>query len=155
MAYIFQLGQVGQRPDPPVAMKPVNTVHIIDNTPSFTFEIPSDPQSDRIVFCIEMATDLNFTNIVGAIESRFNSVLEIGGYWEYDSTGSNNFVPMSNVGISSLTYAGRKAIASFPPNMKFNPGTYYWRVLVSDEQLNQNHPPYLNQFNNGQEIMGT
>lgn len=143
MAYDYQLGPDGQRPDKPTISSPQYSAHVIDNTPTFTFIVPSDPQGDKLVFAIEVANNKDFTSPI-SIESRLSGPgLNDNGYWEYDSTGSNDFVTLPASGILASSFAGRKVKASFPPNRRLSTGKYYWRVLVSDNSV---FPIYINQF---------
>ena len=150
MGYQYIAGG-GTAPASPTQVTPADYISVIDSTPRFEFNCPTDPDNSRVTFAIEVDTVNTFdSGNLMTIESRFSHTDEDNhGYWDYDSDGAGNFAILDSAGILTATYSGRKIRASFPTTKALKAANYYWRILVSDNLI-YSPSNVLNQFLLGQ-----
>jgi hypothetical protein len=143
-------------PSSPTLISPSNQANVVGNVLEFVFTIPTDNDSDLLVFMIELDT-LNPPNISNtnykANESRLSLDKKTNGKWEMKD-GSGNYIDMPTGGVSS-DYYGRDARVTLRqqdtsnyPNLLTN---WYWRIKCSDQMIN---PPVYNRVIFSQCVFG-
>jgi hypothetical protein len=112
-------------PSSPVLNQPINEILIVDNTPVLSFTIPTDSDSDNLVFQIEL--DTQNPVIPSSLDYRKFESRNLEGVWQYWS--GSNFVDMPRVGVSSAFY-NNECLFTVP--IALRNAIWYWKVSASD-----------------------
>jgi hypothetical protein len=108
--YILEF--LGQLPESPKLLQPLNNFLINNNQPSFSWNSPLDTDGDLLHFKVEISNDGSFTNQIPG--SPFESLQNIDGF---------NPVPPLAEGTGSCSFRPVNGLAD---------GEYWWRVTAWD-----------------------
>jgi hypothetical protein len=109
---LYVLKYLGSSPDSPNLSQPIDNSYINENTPSFTWYVPSDVDGDPLHFKVEISADNSFTNQIP--DSPFES--------QINPLNFNPFPPLPQ---------GRGTCSFTVPSQLSN-GDYWWRVAAWD-----------------------
>jgi len=133
-------------PSSPTLITPANDAVVVGNVLVFVFSVPSDDDSDSLVFRLELDTvdPPSSSNTNYKInESRYSSNQKTHGKWEVKN-GSGNYIVMPSGGVKS-DYYGRDAKVTIRLRDTVNyPALntdWYWRISASDAMM---YPPVYN-----------
>jgi len=120
-------------PGTPTLNSPISGVQISDNTPTLSFQIPSDSDNDDLVFQCELDTNSSIntgSSDYKKFESRYNGQDIDQGNWQYDP--GSGFESMPSGGIDSSAYT-KTATMTVPASRSLRNAIWYWRISVSDQ----------------------
>ena len=115
-------------PTNPSLNSPINGVLINDNTPSLSFLIPQDSDSNNLVFQIELDTN-NPINPSSPDYRKYESRLGQGS-WSYWNNSA--MIELPTAGVYSEDY-GKQAYFTVPSTESLKNGIWYWKVSCSDQ----------------------
>lgn len=140
---------VNVAPTIPVLVAPTNNKLCIDNSVSFQWDASTDSNNDPIIYQIQVATDIQFTQIVKTLEGTSNSqtiALEkgIAYYWRVKATDSKSL--SSNYSSTYNFYTEAVATINHLPfspelvqpalNTLINPATATLKWTAKDVDVN-------------------
>jgi len=111
---LYVLTYLGQPPAAPTLVTPAMDSLITETTPTLTWNVPEDQDSNELHFKVEITTDENFINYIEG--SPFES--------QINNTG---FEPLPPLAQGSGT-------CNFTPTESLSDGEYWWRVSAWDGQ---------------------
>ena len=143
-------------PGTPTLISPSNNSTVVGNVINFVFTVPSDADSDTLVFRLELdrvSPPTTSSSYYKICESRLAGDLKTNGNWQVKDSGGN-YIQMPTAGITSSFY-GREAKVSIRKQdttcYPDSENVWYWRISAGD---GMQHPVVFNRAIFAQAIFG-
>ena len=131
-------------PNSPILSNPRNRQPVTGNVITFTFDVPSDSDFDKLVFKLDIDTVDTFNSVnLKTNESRLSADQKTNGKWEVYN--GSEFIIMPTGGIGS-SYYGNEARLTIrkqdTDNFPWIDSTWYWKISAGD---GMEYAPVFNQ----------